>query len=89
MSTSNLPVQAPSWKPRRTIAQVFGVRLKELRTERGYTQMQLSEMTGLDRSFISDIERGMSDLTVSSLYACAEAFEMTLSQLFKGVEITD
>ena len=36
----------------------LGVAIKQRRKKLGYTQAQLSDITGLSASFISDLERG-------------------------------
>jgi len=77
--------EAPSWKGKEPVRIRFGKRLNQLRTERGYTQMQLAMNAGLDRSFISDIERGVKEPTISTLDLLAITFSMTLSELFEGV----
>jgi transcriptional regulator with XRE-family HTH domain len=47
--------------------------------------MQVAERAGLDRSFISDLERGIKDGTGTTLATLAVAFSMTLSELLEGV----
>jgi transcriptional regulator with XRE-family HTH domain len=36
----------------------FGKRLKELRNKKGWTQVQMADALGIDRSYISDMENG-------------------------------
>ena len=36
----------------------FGARLRQLRRERNLTQLRMAIYFGIDRSFISDVERG-------------------------------
>lgn len=43
----------------RGIKVIFGAILKELRTERELTQQQLADYTGMDRAYISELERGI------------------------------
>lgn len=52
----------------------YAQRIKELRTERGLSQMQLSQATGLSQSAIAKWELAQSEPTVSAL--------ITLSQFF-------
>lgn len=37
---------------------IFGEILRELRTKKGFTQQQLADYSGLDRSYISELENG-------------------------------
>lgn len=77
---------APSYVTPMTISQKFGQRVRELRVERGMTQIQLAIAAGADRSFISDVERGVKDMTTSKMYEIALVFHISLSELMKGVE---
>jgi transcriptional regulator with XRE-family HTH domain len=63
----------------------FGKRIRKLRTERGWTQIDLAVHTGLGRVFISDVERGKKEPCLRSVEILAIAFEMTIPQLFRGV----
>lgn len=63
----------------------FGKRILELRTERGWTQIDLAVHTGLGRVFISDLERGKKEPRLRSIEILAIAFETTVPQLFRGV----
>lgn len=48
------------------------------RAKKGYTQKQLSEMTGIDQSDISKIERGVANPSISTLNKIALALGMQL-----------
>jgi len=63
----------------------FGKRIRKLRLERGWTQTYLSVHTGLGRPFISNIERGQKEPCLRSVEILALAFEISLSQLTRGI----
>ena len=63
----------------------FGKRIRKLRTERGWTQVDLEVHTGLGRVFISDLERGKKEACLGSIEILALGFDMTVSQLMRGV----
>jgi transcriptional regulator with XRE-family HTH domain len=63
----------------------FGKRVRQLRTERGWTQIDLAVHAGLGRVFISDVERGKKEPCLRSVEILAIAFEMTIPQLFRSV----
>lgn len=48
------------------------------RAKKSYTQRQLSEMTGIDQSDISKIERGVANPSISTLNKIASALGMQL-----------
>lgn len=49
-----------------SLAFRLGVMLKEARKEARMTQEQLAEKTGTKKSYISRIERGLSDIQIST-----------------------
>lgn len=55
-------------------AQMFIISqmLKEARKEANMTQEQLAEKTGTKKSYISRIERGLSDIQISTYYKLIE-----------------
>ena len=76
-------------------------RLASIRKSKGLTQKQLSDMTGLSTTTISNIESGENSYTLRSLIRCAEAlgYEINIDKKVddnndtettdKGVSITD
>jgi transcriptional regulator with XRE-family HTH domain len=60
----------------------LGTRVKALRARRGWTQAELAEKVGIDRSFLADVERGKRNISILNLAAIAEGLEVTLSQFF-------
>lgn len=60
----------------------LGGRIKELRQQRNLTLRDLSEQTGLSISFLSQVERGLSSLSISSLHTIAESLGVDLSFFF-------
>jgi transcriptional regulator with XRE-family HTH domain len=60
----------------------FGRRLRKLRKQRGWTQVQLSKRLGLDRSYLADVERGKRNVSLVNLEVIATGFGRTVSQLF-------
>ena len=55
-----------------SLAFRLGVMLKEARKEAKITQEQLAERTGTKKSYISRIERGQSDIQISTYYKLIE-----------------
>ncbi len=63
----------------------FGRRLKQLRLERNMTQEQMAVRFGIDRSYISDVERGRKSMSLSMLEVVALGMKISLSELFRGL----
>ena len=55
-----------------SLAFRLGVMLKQARNEANLTQEQLAEKTGTKKSYISRIERGLSDIQISTYYKLIE-----------------
>jgi ribosome-binding protein aMBF1 (putative translation factor) len=55
-----------------SLAFRLGVMLKEARKESNITQEELAERTGTKKSYISRIERGQSDIQISTYYKLIE-----------------
>lgn len=55
-----------------SLALRIGAMLKEARIEANLTQEELAEKTGTKKSYISRIERGLSDIQISTFYKLIE-----------------
>lgn len=53
-----------------------------MRQNREWTLEELSSRSGLSISFLSQVERGLSSLSISSLHAICEALEVPLTHFF-------
>jgi transcriptional regulator with XRE-family HTH domain len=62
-----------------------GRRLQKLRKQRGWTQVQMAERFGLDRSYLADVERGKRNISIVNLEVIAKGFGLTLSRLLVKV----
>jgi len=57
--------------------------IKTMRKQSGMTLKDLSEKTGLSVGFLSQIERGNSNLGISSLKKIADVFNVNISEFFQ------
>jgi transcriptional regulator with XRE-family HTH domain len=62
---------------------LFGEHLRKLRTQRGLTQVELAEITGIPQNHISTIERGAKLLTLGTLIRFAAALDCKVSTLVR------
>ncbi len=67
------------------ITSRFGLRLRELRLSRNMTQLQMAVSFGIDRSYLSDVERGRKAISLPTLEVIALGFELSLSQLLENI----
>jgi transcriptional regulator with XRE-family HTH domain len=63
----------------------LGRRLQDLRTKRGWTQAYLAAVSGLGRTHISQLENGRREAGLRALEMLADSFEVSVSELLKGV----
>ena len=63
----------------------LGRKVRKLRLQRGWTQVEMAEKLGLDRSYLADVERGKRNISVLNLELIAEGLGLSLSQLFSGL----
>ena len=68
-------------------ARAIGAVVRELREQAGHSQERLSGECGFDRTYISRVERGILNPTVSRLWKIAEVLKAPLSQVAKRMEI--
>jgi transcriptional regulator with XRE-family HTH domain len=47
--------------------------------------VELAEMLGIDRSYLSEIETGKKDPSLRVLKTIADGFDLSLSQLLRGL----
>jgi transcriptional regulator with XRE-family HTH domain len=64
----------------------FGNSVKKRREAKGLTQELLAEKADLDRTYVSDIERGLRNPGIKNVARLAKALGLTTSELCKGVD---
>lgn len=62
----------------------IGIRLKELRNEKGLSQEKFSFICELDRTYIASIEQGKRNVSVANIEKIAKALGMSVYQFFKS-----
>ena len=67
------------------ITKKFGKQLKKIRTKKGISQEQLAELSNLHRTYISFIECGKRNITISNIQKIAKALKVKISDLVKGL----
>ncbi|WP_081757589.1 helix-turn-helix domain-containing protein [Alkalibacterium sp. AK22] len=59
-----------------------GITIKRLRKQKGWTQKELAERTQLQRTYISSIETGEKNITISTLEKILKAFNISFQSYF-------
>ena len=63
----------------------FGQRVKSLRNKLGLSQESFAELSGLDRTYISGIERGRRNVSLVNIEIIASALKITISDLMQDL----
>ena len=69
-----------------TVEQAFGGVLRELRTRSGKTQEGVALDAGLDRTYISLLERALRQPTLETVLVLSKALDVTASEIVAMVE---
>ena len=59
----------------------FGVRIRKLRSDKGISQEALAELAGLHRTYISSVERGERNVTLTTIERLASALGVPMVEL--------
>ncbi|MFP5205704.1 MAG: helix-turn-helix domain-containing protein [Acidobacteriota bacterium] len=66
----------------RSVKSRFGITLRKLRDERGYSQEKLAERAGLHRNYIGGVERGERNVGLENIVKLAKALSVSPRDLF-------
>lgn len=67
----------------KSTAQKFGENMKKIRTEKGMSQGDICRALELDRGYISNVENGKQNLTISTMEKVAKVLGVSVDQLLK------
>lgn len=64
----------------------FGLIVRRTRTALGFTQQKLADVADLDRGYLSELERGVRNPTLTVQARLAVALDVRLSELIQQAE---
>jgi transcriptional regulator with XRE-family HTH domain len=70
--------EARRWEQRQ---RTFGLQVATLRHERGLSQEQLADASGLHRTYIGRVEGGHRNVALRNIYRLADALGVTVGHL--------
>jgi transcriptional regulator with XRE-family HTH domain len=73
-------------QPRSGPERAFGEALREVRKNRGMSQMELFMESGIDRTYISAVERGIQSPTIRMIVRFANCLKVRPSELVRRME---
>lgn len=70
----------------RDVCIALGERVRQLRGDRGWRQIDLAEHAGIHENYVSDLEMGRKEICLRTLQTVAAAFDMKMADLLKNIE---
>lgn len=64
----------------------FGEQVRRLRHAQGLSQEALAIKAGLDRTYVSGVERGVRNVSLRNIHALARALDVPIAELMEGIE---
>ena len=61
---------------------LFGRRVKELRTQQGLSLRRLGMMTGLGHGYLSEVENGLHDIRLGTVFKIVGSLGVTMNEFF-------
>jgi transcriptional regulator with XRE-family HTH domain len=71
------------------IRRKVGLRIKELRAERGMSQESLAYAIGMARTYLAEVEAGKRNISVINLERIATGLGVTLGEFFHASSFED
>lgn len=64
----------------------YGQVVRKIRLEKGISQETLADLSGLHRTYMSDVELGKRNVSLENIDRIANALEVSISEIFKQIE---
>jgi transcriptional regulator with XRE-family HTH domain len=71
--------------PQASTKSLFGLAIRALREERGYSQEKLAERAKLHRNYIGGVERGERNVGLENIVKLARALSVRTKDLFESL----
>jgi transcriptional regulator with XRE-family HTH domain len=67
------------------ICKRFGERLRELRKDRGWRQLDLAEQAGISENYVSELELGQKEICLRTIDSLAKALGVGIEDIVRGI----
>jgi transcriptional regulator with XRE-family HTH domain len=68
------------------ICELLGKRIRQLRVERGWRQIDLAAETGIHENYVSELEKGRKEICLRTLQTIAKALDLKMAELLDGLD---
>lgn len=66
----------------------LGKRIRQHRTEKKLSQEKLAELAGLNTIYISEVERGVKNASVETIFKISQRLGINIADLFQNIDNT-
>ncbi len=63
----------------------LGIRIRELRNQKGISQEKFALSIGMDRTYFASVESGRRNIAICNIQKIANGLGVSLSELFEGL----
>jgi transcriptional regulator with XRE-family HTH domain len=67
------------------IKSKLGKRIRALRIEKGWSRVEMADLLAMNRGYLSEVETGKKDPSLTMLKTLAEGLSVPLSKLLEGL----
>lgn len=71
--------------PKASTKTLFGMAIRALREQRGYSQEELAERANLHRNYVGGVERGERNVGLENIVKLAKALSVHTKELFESL----
>lgn len=65
------------------VKKAFGRALREVRKRRGMSQLDVSTASDLDRAYMSELERGLKNPSLETIFRLADAMDVSAVEIIR------
>jgi transcriptional regulator with XRE-family HTH domain len=70
----------------RDICERFGERVREVRKDRGWRQLDLAEQAGISENYVSELELGQKEVCLRTIDVLSKALGIPIEDIVKGIQ---
>lgn len=71
----------------RTLPEALGEAVRRLRAKKDFSQEAFASHAGISRTYMSEIERGVTNVSLETIGRVAEGLGISLGELFREVDV--
>ena len=69
------------------VCQKIGLTIRDIRLKKGMSQEEFSQFTGVHRTYISPLENGLKNPSISTLYKILNPLDISLFEFSKRTKL--